>query len=242
MQGIILAAGVSKRLRPLTDVTPKCLLEIDTKNILHRTIDNLTHNGIKEIIIVTGYKEEMIKEYVSKNLHGLDVQYITNSDHENNNNSYSLWMTKDYVKGDALLLDSDIVFDKAIITSLLNSKHENAIAVNCECQADEEQIKVTMDTEGKVTSIGKEIKLSDSHGESIGIEKFSAYYMKELYNILEDRVIKQNLVNEFYERSFQEIIQKNDPRNSIYGIDVSEYKCMEIDTIDDFNNAQGLNI
>ena len=242
MQGIILAAGISKRLRPLTDVTPKCLLEIDTKNILHRTIDNLTHNGIKDIIIVTGYKEEMIKNYIAKHITGLNPTYITNTGHESNNNAYSLWMTKDKVHDDVLLLDSDIIFDKAIIGKLLESEHENVIAVNCDCDADEEQIKVTMDEDRKITSIGKEIGLNDSKGESIGIEKFSAFYMKELYNILEDRIIKQNLVNEFYERSFQEIIQKNDPRNYIYGLDVSEYKCMEIDTIEDFNSAQGLNI
>ncbi len=242
MQGIILAAGISKRLRPLTDVTPKCLLEIDTKNILHRTIDNLTHNGIKDIIIVTGYKEQMIKDYISTHMTGLNPVYITNSGHESNNNAYSLWMTKEKVHSDVLLLDSDIIFDKIIIQKLLESEHENAIAVNCNCEADDEQIKVTMDEDKKITAIGKEIKLSDSQGESIGIEKFSEYYMKELYSILEDRIQKQNLVNEFYERSFQELIQKNEPRNSIYGIDVSKYKCMEIDTIEDFNSAQCLNI
>jgi choline kinase len=242
MQGVILAAGISKRLRPLTDVTPKCLLEINTKNILHRTIDNLTHNGIKDLVIVTGYKEDMIKDYIAKHLPGLNPTFITNTGHESNNNAYSLWMTKGFVKDGIVLLDSDIIFDKGIITDLLNSEHENAIAVNCNCEADEEQIKVTMDDDMKITGIGKEIKLGDSKGESIGIEKFSAYYMKELYNILEDRIVKQNLVNEFYERSFKEIIQKNDKRNSIYGVDVSNYNCMEIDTIEDFNSAQGLNI
>src|SRR5436853_531266 len=137
MQGVILAAGISKRLRPLTDVTPKCLLEINTKNILHRTIDNLTHNGIKDLVIVTGYKEDMIKDYIGKHLPGLNPTFITNTGHESNNNAYSLWMTKDVVKDGIVLLDSDIIFDRGIITDLLSSEHENAIAVNCNCEADE---------------------------------------------------------------------------------------------------------
>ncbi|MCX6165423.1 MAG: phosphocholine cytidylyltransferase family protein [Ignavibacteriae bacterium] len=240
MQAVILAAGIAKRLRPLTDNTPKCLLNVGDKNILHRTIDNIIYNGIKDFIFVLGYRENMIKDYLNENFPGLNKIMLTNLDYENNNNSYSLWMTKDYIKDDILLLDSDILFDKEIIAKLLNSNHDNCLAVNVTHKLDSEQIKVIVDKQDKILHIGKEINIKESIGESIGIEKFSKHYLKNLFDILYRKIIKESIVNEFYEASFQEIIDKNDLRNSIYSIDVSDYECMEIDTIEDYNFAFNL--
>ena len=120
MQAIILAAGMSNRLRPLTDTTPKCLLKVGESNILELTIKNVLKNGINEFIMVTGYRENMIKEFIALKFPNLNIKYLTNADYENNNNSYSLWMTKNYIKGDSILLDSDILFDYRIISKLLS--------------------------------------------------------------------------------------------------------------------------
>lgn len=240
MQAVILAAGVSRRLRPLTDTTPKCLLKIGDKTLLERTIDKVTSNGIKDLVIVTGYRENMIKDFVRDNIPGINTVFITNADHENNNNSYSLWMTRDLIKDDMLLLDSDILFDEGIIKALLDSKHENCLAVNFTDKLDEEQIKVILDKDDKVLKIGKEIPIPDSAGESIGIEKFSAYYLKELFAILDRKITQENNVNEFYEASFQEIVNSKEARNSLFAVDVSNFKCMEIDTVHDYENAQRL--
>ncbi|MDQ3020760.1 MAG: phosphocholine cytidylyltransferase family protein [Bacteroidota bacterium] len=237
MQVIILAAGASRRLRPLTDTTPKCLLKVGNKTLLERTIVNVTANRINDFIIVTGYRENMIKDFLNEKFPLIKKIFITNSDYENNNNSYSLWMTKNYVNGDIILLDSDILFDEKIIARLLNSKYENCLAVNFTDKLDEEQIKVILNEKNKILKIGKEIEIDKSEGESIGIEKFSAYFMKELFVIL-NRKITENIVNEFYEASFQEVIDKNDSRNTIYAVDVSKFTCMEIDTVQDYENAQ----
>ena len=195
MQSIILAAGVSKRLRPLTDTTPKCLLKIGHENLLERTIENVLSNNVNDFIFVTGYKEEMIKDFVNNRFPGINKTFITNPDYEINNNSYSLWMTKEFVKGNILLLDSDILFDEKIITLLLTSGHENCLAVNFTDNLDEEQIKVILDKENRVVEIGKEISIEKSAGESIGIEKFSGYFMKELFAILDRKISIENNVN-----------------------------------------------
>lgn len=238
MQAIILAAGVSKRLRPLTDTTPKCLLKIGKENLLERTIENVLANNINDFIFVTGYRENMIRDFVDERFPGINRLFLSNTDFENNNNSYSLWMTRDFVKGSILLLDSDILFDEKIITKLLISGHENCLAVNFTDELDEEQIKVILENDSRVIEIGKEISIRNSEGESIGIEKFSEYFMKELFTILNRKITKENNVNEFYEASFQEVINNADPRNSIYAVDVSEFTCMEIDTVQDYENAQ----
>lgn len=234
MQAIILAAGLSKRLRPLTDTTPKCLLKVGGKTILERTINNILNNDIKDFVMVTGYRENMIKDFISEKYPNLNITYLTNSDYENNNNSYSLWMTKDYVKEDCLLLDSDILFDFRIISKLLDMKYDNCLAVNTNHQLGKEEIKVIIDTANKILHIGKEPDPAKSYGESIGIERFSADFFGKLGKVLDRKITLENNVNEFYEVSFQELIDKG---NGIFAVNVSEYKSMEIDTPADLDRA-----
>jgi choline kinase len=235
MQAIILAAGLSKRLRPLTDTTPKCLLTIGGKTLLEMTIDNILKNGINEFIMVTGYRENMIKEFIGQRYPRLNIRYLTNSDYENNNNSYSLWMTKDYVTGDSLLLDSDILFDYRIISKLLESPHIDSLAVNTSHKLDEEEIKVIIDSANKIQHIGKHLDPAECFGESIGIERFSLQLFTRLVAVLERKIAGENNVNEFYEASFQELY---DSGNAMYAVDVSEYKCMEIDFPEDLIRAE----
>jgi choline kinase len=238
MQAIILAAGLAKRLRPLTDNSPKCLLDVCGKNLLHRTMENVIKNGINDFIFVTGYRENMIKDYLNKNFANVNIKFLSNTDYANNNNSYSLWMTKEYVKDCFILLDSDILFDSRIIKKLLTDSNENAAAVNTAVKLDEEQIKVTVDDNNRILRMAKDVPIHEAIGESIGIEKFSKSFGNEIFKILDRKVLKENNVNEFYEKTFEEIIERNDPRNSIYSVDVSEYECVEIDTVEDYHKAQ----
>lgn len=234
MQAIILAAGLAKRLRPLTDSTPKCLLKAGGKTLLEMTIDNILKNGVNEFVMVTGYLENMIKDFISAKYPDLNITYLTNFDYKNNNNSYSLWMTKDHIKGDCLLLDSDILFDYRIISKLLEYPHTDCLAVSHNHPLGEEEIKVIIDSTNKIEHIGKHLDINASFGESIGIERFSRDFFKKLGNVLDRKIAHENNVNEFYEASFQELY---DTGNAMYAVDVSEYKCMEIDFPEDLERA-----
>jgi len=234
MQAIILAAGMAKRLRPLTDNTPKCLLKAGGRTLLEMTIDNILKNGINEFVMVTGYLESMIKDFITAQFPQLNIVYLTNTDYENNNNSYSLWMTRDYIKGDCLLLDSDILFDYRIISRLLEFPHTDCLAVTHNHPLGEEEIKVIIDSTNKIEHIGKHLDPSASFGESIGIERFSRDFLKKLGIVLDRKIVQENNVNEFYEASFQELY---DTGNAMYAVDVSEYKCMEIDFPEDLERA-----
>ena len=65
MIGVILAAGMAKRLRPLTDTKPKCLLVVGRRTLLQRTIDAMLQAGIDEFVVVTGYRGEMIRDFIT---------------------------------------------------------------------------------------------------------------------------------------------------------------------------------
>ena len=235
MQAIILAAGMAKRLRPLTDETPKCLLKVGGNSLLEMTINNILKNGVNSFVMVTGYRENMIKDHISEKFPELDITYLTNSDYENNNNSYSLWMTKNYIKGDSILLDSDILFDYRIISKLFEFPHTDCLAVKRGHNLSEEEIKVIIDSTNKIEHIGKHLDINTSYGESIGIERFSFDFFTMLGEVLERKIVHENNVNEFYEASFQELYERG---NAMYAVDVSEYKCMEIDFPEDLERAQ----
>lgn len=130
MQAIILAAGNGKRLRPLTDIIPKVMVEICGETIIKRALNHLAElKEIDEVIIVIGYKSEKIKEHIGEFYKGMKITYILNKDYNSTNNIYSLWLAKDYVKSDVILLEGDILFEKEMLTPLLDSNHPNLVLV-----------------------------------------------------------------------------------------------------------------
>lgn len=234
MKAVILAAGIASRLRPLTDNTPKCLLQVGSKCLLERTIDSLISNGVEQIVIVTGYLKEMIEDFVSSNYPNLRVEYIYNSKYDSTNNIYSLWLAKNAVKSESmLLLDSDILFNKALITVLLDSKYEDCLALNSHELGDEE-IKVILDKNSQITEISKTCSIKEAVGESVGIEKFSSAFVKELFDELDDMILNKEQSGVFYEVAFENLIKKG---AKIYTVDTTNIFSMELDTVEDFETA-----
>jgi choline kinase len=234
MKAVILAAGVASRLRPLTNHTPKCLLKVCSKNLLELTIENLLDNKISEIIIVTGYLENKIRDFIDLRFPELNITIIYNEFYNSTNNIYSLWLAKNALNGeDMLLMDSDIVFNSQIIKKLCSSGKKNCLALKRHDLSDEE-IKVKIDKKGRVLEIGKEVKISEAAGESVGIELFGREVIPALFNIIDRKVNVEKNVNQFYEAAFQELITSS---HEIYIVDISEYFSMEIDTAEDLRLA-----
>ena len=82
MIGVILAAGMAKRLRPLTDERPKCLLTVGGKTLLQRTVEAMVAAGVREFVVVTGYRGEMIREALNTCLPTeITIDFIHNADY-----------------------------------------------------------------------------------------------------------------------------------------------------------------
>ena len=235
MRGIILAAGVASRLRPLTNTTPKCLLKVGETTILEQTVRNLKRNGITDLIIVTGYLSEQIHVFIATRFPELQVVYVHNPDYDTTNNIYSLWLTRDHVLGhDIILLDSDIVFDARILQLLTRSGHESCLAVRSDHTLGEEEIKVKIKPDGTIAAIGKEVPAGEAIGESIGIEQFGAAFVHELFVILDQMIVVEKRVDIFYEAAFERAVSRG---LSIVPVDVGEFRCIEIDTAEDLTLA-----
>ena len=234
MKAVILAAGVASRLRPLTNNTPKCLLKVGSKSILELAIENLIANKIFDIVIVTGYLENQIRDFLKIRFPELNITFYYNELYESTNNIYSLWLAGTALHVDGMLLmDSDIVFDERIIAKLFDSGFKSCLALKRHDVLDEE-IKVRTDNNGRVLEISKEVNPSEAAGESVGIELFSKELLRELFRVIDRKVNIEKNVNQFYEAAFQELINNN---HDIYAVDITEYFCTEIDTIEDLKIA-----
>src|SRR3989344_2359938 len=104
MQCVILAAGKGTRLRPLTDNTPKPLIKVAGKALLDHIIEALP-SSVDELIIVTGYLGEQIREHCGEVYHGRKVTYIEQL--EQKGTAHALWLCKDLLKGRFLFMFAD---------------------------------------------------------------------------------------------------------------------------------------
>lgn len=236
MRAVILAAGMASRLRPLTDTCPKCLLAVGKRSLLQRTVDNLVANGVSKLAVVTGYRAEMIRDFLAENYPSLDITFIHNADYRATNNIHSLWLAKPFADGkDFLLLDSDILFDGRIITRLLANEGPT-LALNSH-ELGEEEIKVVTGSDGKVAEISKTCSISEAIGESVGIEKITSGYSEALFRELDSMILDEKMSDVFYEKAFERLI----PQGHKFGVtDTTDIFSIELDTVEDFNQAKKL--
>ncbi len=238
MHCVILAAGTSSRLRPLTDSTPKCLLRVGSRSILERMIRAVFHAGVIHFTVVVGFQDWTIKNFLKRNFPSLDFTFVVNNQFDTTNNAFSLLLAREEIIGhELLLLDGDIVFDDELVPMLIRSSHQSCLAVRTNGGIGEEDVKVEVNDKKEIVRIGKDIAAASAYGESIGIEKFSRGDTIKLFTTLEKRIRTENRVNEFYEASFQEMI---DSGLTMYAVDAGAYRSIEIDTAEDLHAAESI--
>ena len=182
MKTIILAAGIGQRLGDHSENTPKCLLEFNGKSLLQRHLEILHYYGIHDIVIVTGFKSDMIKSTLS------DI----GEDH------VELCFNPDFAKGSILsmligletlgpeqefiLMDADVIYDHNIIGKLINSDKENVFLLDQDFEPDEESVKLCVNN-NQLIEFRKKIDKNlafDLQGESVGFFKFTSQTAKRL--------------------------------------------------------------
>ena len=151
MIAVILAAGMAKRLRPLTDNTPKCLLDVKGRSLLERSMDAIVAAGVRDFVIVTGYLNHMIENFVKEHYgDSIRVTFIHNARYDSTNNIYSLWLAGQAVAGkEFLLLDSDLLYDPQIVKNVLASKAANVLTL-IRHELGEEEMKVVLGSDGNI--------------------------------------------------------------------------------------------
>lgn len=116
---LLLAAGVGKRLKPLTRHAPKCLTEIQGVPILEHQVRALLRWGFKRLVVVVGHLAHPIREFLAGWSGALTIDFVVNPRYKTTNNIYSLWLAREVVREPLLLLECDLVFEPDLLSGML---------------------------------------------------------------------------------------------------------------------------
>lgn len=235
MKAILLAAGVGKRLKPLTDTTPKSLIRIGEATILERTLNALVGAAVKDIRIVVGHLKDKIKLVIGSNYKGTPVSYILNPDYERGS-ILSVWAARNSFDDDIMLMDSDVLFENVILEKLIKSKNENCFLMDKNYTESGEEMKVAA-LDKRVVEIARRItKKHDEVGEGIGFLKLSVKYRKEFLDVFKNIVARDKDCD--YENALDELVG----RIPVGFEDVTGLRWTEIDFQEDITKAESLGL
>ena len=120
MQGLILAAGMGKRLKELTQNNTKCMVKVNGVTLIERVLHQLDRLHFSRIVIVVGYEGKKLVDYIAALGIQTPICYVDNPIYDKTNNIYSLALAKDYLlQEDTLLLESDLIFEDNVLEVLL---------------------------------------------------------------------------------------------------------------------------
>lgn len=219
LKAVILAAGSGTRIG---NQIPKCLMTLPSGDtILGNQIHILKNIGIKEIIVVVGFKKNIIMEQYP------DVIYKYNPFYHVTNTSKSLMMAMESVSEDDLIwINGDVFLEPEVVKRVLSSKG-NIIAVN-KSKCGDEEVKYTTDESGKIIRISKTI--SGAEGESVGVNKITASH----FGLFSDS-LRECGDNDYFEKGIEICIDKG---TEFFPVDISDCDCIEVDFKEDFERVK----
>jgi len=239
---LILAAGYGSRIADVT-TDPKSLLKINERSLMDWHFDSLSKVGIKNVVVVTGYKREVLEDYLGKFKSGFNLSFAINDDYKIKGNTYSLYYGLEKVKNDFLLFDADLIYETSILKSFVEDKGANQVLVGESSIDDIESAKTMIDPQGFVRmTIDKRAVTEEERkrftfaGEAIGILKFSKQYRDDMFNECHKFLADPKNISKNWEHVMNEFLFTHE---MTVHQSVSN-KWVEIDNKEDYERAQKL--
>ena len=231
MKSLLLNSGLGHRMGDITKNHPKCMTEISEQDtILSRQLKLLSANGIKDIIMTTGYFDKVLIDYCySLNL-SLNFTFVNNPIYDKTNYIYSIFCAKDVLRGDdVVLMHGDLVFDEEVLRQSLNNQN-SCMAVSTTLPLPEKDFKAVVKN-NRVLKVGVEF-FNDAY------EAQALYKLKEEdWNVWLDKIIEfceTGNTDVYAEKALNEITDMI----HIYPLDVKDLLCAEIDNQEDLKNVK----
>lgn len=236
MKVIILAAGEGTRLRPYTLDRPKCLVEVNGISLLDRQLAVLAAESIKSVVLVGGYRAEMLNRP--------NVKLLVNPQYAETNMVWTLFCAEADIEGDVIVTYGDIVYSRDVLCSLLKSKAAIAVAVDLDWETywrarnenpldDAETLRLARD--GCIIEVGQKPKsLVEIEGQYMGLMKFSTDGSAVLKKIFHDAVVAGNLRGKPLTRAYMtDLLQATiDSGYPVHSVPI-QGGWVEVDTISD---------
>ena len=225
MKALILNSGLGSRMGILTSNHPKCMTEINSKDtILSRQLKQIVNSGIKEVVITTGYYDEVLINYCESLDMPLQFHFIKNPIYDNSNYIYSIYCAKYFLDDDIVLMHGDLVFETEVFEKLLLSE-SSCMAVSSTLPLPQKDFKAQI-KDGKVIRVGIDL-FTDA------IEAQALYKLNK-----EDWKLWLHEIIEFCEKGnthvyAEEALNALEGRANIMAMDVGDLLCSEVDTPED---------
>ncbi|MCD4677068.1 MAG: phosphocholine cytidylyltransferase family protein [Desulfobacula sp.] len=239
-KALILVAGLGSRLDPLTQMLPKCMVEVNGTPILINTLNHLAANGFKQVVIVTGYMDFLITSQIGNQFKNMEIIYIKNEIFYKTNNMYSLWLAKEYLIDDngVLLIEGDLFFEEAVLTRLLNTG-DNSYWVVDKFILFKEGCMLTTDEAGGIEKIDiirhTLSRYKRNQHKSAGMVKISNQMGQILSDCL-DFEVKHGHFDIYYDQ----VVSRHIKQFDLNTCDINGLKWVEIDNIHDLKKAEAI--
>ena len=242
MQALILAAGMGKRLKHLTKDNTKCMVEVNGVSLIKRMLGELDELGLQRIIIVTGYKSELLENYIRSLGVATPLEFVENKIYDTTNNIYSLYIADKYLlEDDTLLLESDLIAEKGVIKALAEDERDSVALVD---KYDDwmDGTCVKLDENDNIVDFipGKEFREEEKaeYYKTVNMYKFSRNFSEKYYVPFMEAYRKAMGDNVYYETVIG--IIKDLEGQPLRARRLSGEKWYEIDNEDDLNAASEL--
>ena len=240
MQAIILAAGMGKRLKELTSEATKCMVKVNGVAMIDRMMGALDKLGLSRIVVVVGYEGQKLMDYIDALGISTLVEYVNNTVYDKTNNIYSLYLAKDYlVQEDTLLLESDLVFEEAVLQKLIRNPYPSLVLVD-KFESWMDGTVVTLDEHDNIQSFVAKREFDfnriDEYYKTVNIYKFSKEFSQLYYVPFLEIYCKALGTNEYYEQVLKVITFLEDPH--IKAVKLTGEKWYEIDDVQDLDIAE----
>ena len=234
MKAVLLAAGSSTRLYPLTKDSPKCLLEVGGQTLLEHQLDALALCDVSEVVIVTGYLSHLIEEKIEavKSRYKFAFSFVSNPRFALTNNIYSLAVARDLLLGHAFLcLHADVLFHPQILQTGARSEDDVCLIADREVLEETMKLKAVDD---QVLAIGKHVTVEEASGTFLGIAKFSAHGSRCMFTEVE-RLIAEGETNLYFTAGVERLIAADFPVRVEF---ISGLPWIEIDFAEELEHAR----
>lgn len=242
MQGLILAAGMGKRLKELTQNNTKCMVKVNGVTLIDRMLHQLDALSLSRIVIVAGYEGKKLVDYIGTLEIRTPVLYVDNPIYDRTNNIYSLALAKDFLlEEDTLLLESDLIFEDSVLHALLEDPRKTlALVDKYESWMDGTCVKIGEDDSIESFVPGKRFVFEDipRYYKTVNIYKFSKHFSQTHYVPFLEAYSKALGNNEYYEQVLRVITMLDDPE--IKAKKLTGQLWYEIDDIQDLDIAESM--
>lgn len=242
MQAIILAAGMGKRLKELTQNSTKCMVKVNGVTLIDRMLHQIEKQHLSRIIIVVGYEGQKLIDYIGTLGIQTPIIYINNPIYDKTNNIYSLALAKDWlVKDDTLLFESDLIFEDSVLETLVNDPRDTlALVDKYESWMDGTCVKLGEDDSIEAFVPGKKFKFSEikEYYKTVNLYKFSKHFSETHYVPFLEAYQSALGQNEYYEQVLRVITMLDDPEIKAKRLEGQRW--YEIDDIQDLDIAESI--